>query len=185
MTLPTDRDARNAIPIWDGNIMYFPDVPAEVAKVSVAGQKQYGFDKLRWNREVSTDHHNKVIRHMLDDAMGEWLDSDGTFHLAKAVWRLSAALQLRIEQQRLKDSDEYIDKSVEPLLPALRAGAKVKVQSQSENEPPELLGTVVLRNEAEKSFTIERNDGGGWPSPSIGKGTYWVCCDSWLVEVLS
>ena len=100
MPLPDDRDARNALQIWDGCIMYFPDVWAEIAKVSVAGNKQYNFGgKLRWERSVSTDHLNKVMRHCLDHAAGNTLDTDGTFHLAKAAWRILAQLQLAIEEQ--------------------------------------------------------------------------------------
>jgi len=98
MTLPTDHDERNAIPVWDGFIAYFPDVPAAVAEVSLIGNKQHNIGaKLFWNREVSTDHANKVFRHMLDDLQGTYIDTDGTYHLAKAVWRLCAMLQLRIE----------------------------------------------------------------------------------------
>jgi hypothetical protein len=83
MSLPTDRDARNALPIWDGLMMYFPDVWAEVAKVSVLGNKQHNLgSKLFWNREVSTDHLN----------------------MAKAVWRACAELQLAIEAYRLSET---------------------------------------------------------------------------------
>jgi hypothetical protein len=101
MSLPTDRDARNAIPLWDGLFSYFPDVWAEVAKVSVLGNKQHNLGKkLFWNREVSTDHLNKVFRHALDHGTGSVLDTDGTFHMAKAVWRACAELQLAIEARR-------------------------------------------------------------------------------------
>lgn len=100
MSLPDDRDARNALPVWDGVIAYFPDTWAEIAKVSVLGNKQHGLgEKLHFNREVSTDHANKVMRHMLDHAAGKVLDSDGTYHLAKAAWRALAALQVAIEAQ--------------------------------------------------------------------------------------
>ena len=105
MSLPKDRAARNALPVWDGCLNYFPDVWAEVAKVSVAGNKQHGLgDKLHWDTTVSTDHQNKVIRHMLDDASGEVLDDDGTMHLAKAMWRIAAALQLRCWERDGKDA---------------------------------------------------------------------------------
>ncbi len=105
MSLPKDRAARNALPIWDGGIVYFPDVWAELAKVSVAGNKQHGLgDKLHWDTTVSTDHQNKVIRHMLDDAAGEVFDDDGTMHLAKALWRIAAALQLRCWERDGKDA---------------------------------------------------------------------------------
>jgi hypothetical protein len=105
MSLPTDRDARNAIPVWDGCIAYFPDVWAEVAKVSVLGNKQHNLGaKLRWDTTASTDHKNKAMRHMLDDTNGEVMDDDGqTYHLAKALWRIAAALQLRIWEMNGKD----------------------------------------------------------------------------------
>jgi hypothetical protein len=100
MSLPTDRDARNELQIWDGFIMYFPDIPAAVADVSVKGNKQHNLgQKLHWNRDVSTDHMNKVFRHMLDHGTGNVKDTDGTYHLAKAIWRLSAELQLTIEAE--------------------------------------------------------------------------------------
>lgn len=103
MPLPDDRDARNALPIWDGCITYFPDVWAEIARVSVAGNKQHSFGgALKWHREVSTDHMNKVMRHCLDHASGQVLDGDGMFHLAKAAWRILAQLQLAIEAQAKK-----------------------------------------------------------------------------------
>jgi hypothetical protein len=103
MSLPTDRDARNALPVWDGAIAYFPDVWAEVAKVSVLGNKQHNLgDTLHWNTHVSTDHKNKAMRHMLDDDHTV-MDDDDTYHLAKAVWRLSAALQIRIWKRNGRD----------------------------------------------------------------------------------
>jgi hypothetical protein len=101
MSLPTDRDARNAIPLWDGLFSYFPDVWAEVVKVSVLGNKQHALgDKLFWNRNISTDHLNKVFRHAFDHGTGNVMDTDGTFHMAKAVWRACAELQLAIEARR-------------------------------------------------------------------------------------
>jgi hypothetical protein len=101
MSLPTDRDARNAIPLWDGLFAYFPDVWAEIAKVSVLGNKQHNLgEKLFWNRAVSTDHLNKIMRHCFDHGTGTVLDTDGTFHMAKAIWRACAELQLAIESQR-------------------------------------------------------------------------------------
>jgi hypothetical protein len=106
MTLPTDRDARNALPVWDGVISYFPDVWAEIAKVSVLGNKQHnlGAEKLYFNREVSTDHLNKVMRHCLDHEAGIVFDDEGqTRHLAKAAWRILAALQVSIENERKAD----------------------------------------------------------------------------------
>ena len=115
MTLPTDRDARNAIPLWDGLFSYFPDVWAEIAKVSVLGNKQHNLGaKLFWNREVSTDHLNKVMRHCFDHGTGNVMDTDGTFHMAKAIWRACAELQLAIESQRIKSSGWATGPSLQP-----------------------------------------------------------------------
>lgn len=102
MTLPTDRDERNALPIWDGCFAYFPDCWAEIAKVSVLGNKQHALgDKLRFARDVSTDHLNKVMRHCLDHEAGNVFDDGGkTRHLAKAAWRILAKLQVSIEEDR-------------------------------------------------------------------------------------
>jgi hypothetical protein len=112
MPLPTDRDERNALQIWDGVLMYFPDVWAEIARVSAAGNKQYNFGgKLRWERHISTDHLNKVMRHCLDHGTGRVLDSDGTYHLAKAIWRLCAELQLTIEGLHQADTLELKQES--------------------------------------------------------------------------
>jgi phosphate-selective porin len=78
---------------------YFPDAWAEIAKVSVVGNKQHnlGATKLYFNRFVSTDHLNKVMRHLLDHESGRVFDTDQTRHLAKAAWRILAALQVSIE----------------------------------------------------------------------------------------
>jgi hypothetical protein len=101
MSLPTDRDARNALPIWDGVLMYFPDVWAEIAKVSVIGNKQHGLGaKLYFDHNVSTDHLNKVMRHCLDHATGTIMDTDETYHMAKAAWRSLAELQMTILRDR-------------------------------------------------------------------------------------
>jgi Domain of unknown function (DUF5664) len=103
MSLPTDRDARNALPVWDGCIAYFPDCWAEIAKVSVLGNKQHGLGaKLHFARDISTDHANKVMRHMLDHQAGNVMDTDGSMHLAKAAWRCLAALQVAIETEQAK-----------------------------------------------------------------------------------
>ena len=37
---------------------------------------------------------------MMDHGVGNIKDSDGTYHLAKAAWRILAELQLTIEQER-------------------------------------------------------------------------------------
>jgi glutamate dehydrogenase/leucine dehydrogenase len=98
--LPIDATARKLIPIWTGVLLYFPDVMAAVAEVSRVGNDQHNPNQeLHWAREKSTDQMNTAIRHMIDHSTGSAKDTDGTYHLAKAIWRLCAELQLYIEQE--------------------------------------------------------------------------------------
>ena len=110
MPLPSDRDTRNALPIWDGVVMYFPDVWAEIAKVSVLGNRQHNLgDKLHFARDISTDHLNKVFRHALDHATGQQKDTDGTYHMAKVIWRACAELQVTLEKEAAHALDSVSD----------------------------------------------------------------------------
>lgn len=103
MSLPTDYASRKALPIFDGVLMYFPDAIAAIAAVSVAGNSQHNpGEKLHWAREKSTDQLNTAQRHMMDHGMGNVRDTDGTYHIAKAAWRLLAELQLTIERGRVQ-----------------------------------------------------------------------------------
>ena len=98
MSLPNDPKERKALPAWTGVMMYFPDVWPEVAKVSVLGNQQHNpGEPLHWARGKSMDQMDAAFRHMLDHGTGTARDTDGVYHLAKAVWRLCAELQLRIE----------------------------------------------------------------------------------------
>lgn len=102
MGLPTDNTARKMLPIWDGVILYFPDVWAALAEVSVAGNTQHNAgEKLHWARDKSVDQMNTAFRHLLDYAAGQRLDTDGTLHLAKAIWRLCAECQVDIEHEAI------------------------------------------------------------------------------------
>jgi Domain of unknown function (DUF5664) len=102
MTLPTDYAARKALPIFEGVLMYFPDAIAAVAAVSEAGNRQHNpGEPLHWARDKSTDQFNTAVRHLLDHRTGGRYDIDKTRHLAKAAWRVLAALQLDIEAEQL------------------------------------------------------------------------------------
>jgi hypothetical protein len=131
MSLPTDRDARNAIPLWDGLFSYFPDVWAEVAKVSVVGNKQHNLgQKLFWNREVSTDHLNKVMRHCFDHGTGNVMDTDDTYHMAKAIWRACAELQLAIEARGPQPVDSALSGWAKD-KPTINPGDKITIEKYS------------------------------------------------------
>jgi hypothetical protein len=107
MTLPTDYDARKALPLYDFMFGYFPLAWLEVVNVAVAGNKQHlnGAEKIRWAREKSTDQLNTAFRHLFDYGTGTKIDSDGRAHLAKTIWRLMAQLQLDIEAERAETTE--------------------------------------------------------------------------------
>ena len=99
--LPTDPKARKAMPAWTGVMLYFPGVWGEVAKVSVLGNAQHNpGEPLHWERGKSADQMDAAFRHMLDHSTGDKKDTDGAWHLAKAIWRLCAELQLTIEKEK-------------------------------------------------------------------------------------
>jgi hypothetical protein len=96
MTLPTDYDARKAIPLATGLLDYFPDALAEVARVSKAGNDQHNAgEPLHWARGKSTDEAHTLIRHFLERG---GVDTDGQRHTAKMVWRALALLQKELEE---------------------------------------------------------------------------------------
>lgn len=99
--LPKDDTTRKTLPIWTGVVLYFPDALAAVAEVSRLGNEQHNpGEPLHWAREKSTDQMNTALRHMIDHGTGNVKDTDGAWHLAKAIWRLSAELQLTIEKEQ-------------------------------------------------------------------------------------
>lgn len=112
----TDYNGRKAMQIFEGAIMYFPKAFAAMAAVSVAGNAQHNpGEPLHWARGKSMDQYNTALRHMMDHRMGggravpftkenngwipERYDTDGVRHLAKALWRIAAALELDIEAE--------------------------------------------------------------------------------------
>ena len=97
--LPNDAKERKLLPIATGVLDYFPLALAEVARVSKAGNDQHnGLNTpLHWDRSKSTDESDALIRHFLErDA----LDTDGTYHAAKMVWRGLAYLEKLLESKQ-------------------------------------------------------------------------------------
>ena len=96
--LVADSKYRKGLPITTGVLDYFPDALAEVAKVSVSGNKQHNAGELlHWDRSKSTDHADSLVRHLLERGT---VDSDGMLHSAKVAWRALALLQEEIEKSR-------------------------------------------------------------------------------------
>lgn len=100
--LPTDYAERKALPVYTYLMKYFPLAFLETVRVAVDGDKQHGNtgQEIHWAREKSTDQMNTALRHIMDYGTGVKRDTDGRAHLAKAIWRLSAQLQLDLEAEQ-------------------------------------------------------------------------------------
>lgn len=66
-TLPTDSEARKAIPLVGGVLRYFPAALAGVAKHSKAGNDKHNpGEELHHARGKSNDHAECILRHLMD-----------------------------------------------------------------------------------------------------------------------
>ncbi len=102
--LPTDATERKKLPIGTGVLKYFPLALAEVAKASVAGNKQHlDGQPLHWDRSKSTDDFDAMIRHalQLDDP-----DEGGVSHVGAMMWRALAVGEKLLESRLNKRSSE-------------------------------------------------------------------------------
>jgi hypothetical protein len=97
-TLPLDAKERKDIPVVTGVFDYFPDALCEVAKVSLAGNRQHQLGPpLRWDKSISANHADAIGRHLIDRGT---VDTDGMLHSAKLAWRALAILQLELEEEK-------------------------------------------------------------------------------------
>ena len=102
----TDYNERKGLPIVTGFLDYFPLAALEVARVSVGGNAQHNpGEELHWARGKSMDQCNTAVRHIMERGGCKRLgltgkDTDGTYHLGKAIWRLMAQFQLDLEEER-------------------------------------------------------------------------------------
>ena len=89
---------RKQRPIYSGVLKYFGKALLEVAHCSWLGNNQHNPGKpLHWDRSKSKDELDAHIRHLMDmDSLLE-KDDDGSYHLAKAAWRILAILEKELE----------------------------------------------------------------------------------------
>lgn len=87
-TLPTDAEARKAIPLSTGLFEYFADALCAVAHHSYKGSKQHHPDKpVHWDKGKSNDHADCLLRHQIE---GDYVS---------VAWRALAQLQIAIEEE--------------------------------------------------------------------------------------
>lgn len=87
--------SRKDYPVFSGFLKYFPDACLAVANVSKVGNDQHNPGQpLHWNRALSTDEPDALMRHLIQAGT---LDTDGIRHTAKVAWRAMALLQKEIE----------------------------------------------------------------------------------------
>src|SRR5487761_383714 len=102
MSLPTDPQERKRLQLYTFMFQYFPNAWLAVVDVARKGNDQHNpGEPLHWAREKSTDQMNAAFNHIFDYGLGENIDTDGAYHLAKASWRLMAQLQLDLESATL------------------------------------------------------------------------------------
>jgi len=92
-----DDDKRDQYPLYDGLFAYFPAALCEVARWSqVGGAKHTPGEPLHWKREVSTDHENEIMRHLLD---ADKEVDDGFIEAVALAWRSLALCQSLLEKR--------------------------------------------------------------------------------------
>lgn len=105
MPLPTDAKERKLLQLYTFMFEYFPDAWLEVVRVARVGNEQHNKgEPLHWARDKSTDQMNAAFNHIFDYGLGSKIDVDQVPHLAKAIWRLMAQLQLDLEATRADNS---------------------------------------------------------------------------------
>ncbi len=96
-SLTEDDSLRNEYPMFDGLFAYFPNALAEVSRVSKIGNDQHNpGEPMHWARGKSTDHENKIARHLIDAGKK---DARGVRHSARLAWRALALLQEELERE--------------------------------------------------------------------------------------
>lgn len=94
--LPDDSAVREQFPLYDGLFAYFPAALCEVARWSKIGNDKHNpGEKLHWAREKSTDHENKILRHLLD---ARERDENGIPEAVALAWRALALCQTILEE---------------------------------------------------------------------------------------
>jgi hypothetical protein len=97
--VPSGSAERKRAPLWSGLFRYFPDALVAVAQLSHRGNEKHNPGQpLHWSRELSNDHEDCLLRHLLGS--GEWDEDNDCPHEVAVAWRALAIAQLALEKRR-------------------------------------------------------------------------------------
>ena len=93
-----DDNTREDFPLFDGLLAYFPAALCEISRWSKVGNIKHNgpTSPLHWSREKSTDHQNKIARHLLDY---DQVEESGFLEAVPLAWRALALLQTELEKK--------------------------------------------------------------------------------------
>jgi hypothetical protein len=92
-----DDDNREDYPLYDVLFGYFPAAMLMLAKWAKVGNDQHNAgEPLHWARDKSTDHTNKILRHLVDYDQKE---SNGFYEAVPLLWRAAALVQELYEKE--------------------------------------------------------------------------------------
>ena len=102
------NEERKETKVFQGVLMYFPNAIREVAKCSLASNRQHnGEAPLYWDMDKSKDELGSLTRHLVDLASGEEYDEDGTLNLAKIAWRALGALERHLQGDESFEGENF------------------------------------------------------------------------------
>lgn len=94
--LPDTTLVREQYPLFDGLFAYFPAALCEVSRWSAVGNDKHNpGEPLHWAREKSTDHENKILRHLID---ARHVNAEGFHEAVGMAWRALALCQEILEE---------------------------------------------------------------------------------------
>jgi hypothetical protein len=93
-----DDSGREQYPLYDGLFAYFPAILCEISRWSMVGNIKHNGagSPLHWAREKSTDHENKILRHLID---ARQVDANGFVEAVALGWRALALGQTILEER--------------------------------------------------------------------------------------
>ncbi len=127
-SLAGDREARKAVPMFDGLIGYFPNACAYVAHVSQKANDQHNpGEPMHWAADKSVGTGNEIVRHLAERG---GIDSDGLRHTGKVAWR-----SFELLERELLNADPTLKPGVNVTGFTRAAEAQVKPETKPERLP--------------------------------------------------